>query len=84
LGEVWKALAIDIGRGLEAYSPRRTISGKHKVYGRDKKPYSPPRPYPATLSTKEKERRMRTGACLRCGKRGHIAKDCWTGPHGRT
>ena len=32
-----------------------------------------------SVPQKEKDRRMAAGECLKCGKFGHIAKDCRTG-----
>ena len=88
----WKRLALDIGGGMEVLAPKpgkRGFNNKDK----DRKARQPKQSNQSNQSHQnttakttrvsipqaELDRRMNDDECLKCGRKGHIGKECRTG-----
>ena len=79
----WKKLTQDIGRALEAHNERKKGIGIGKAPQTDNRrwriqPYSTDRS-DSYVSEEEVNKRKKRGTCIKCGKMGHLARECRVG-----
>ena len=82
----WKAKALHLGTNLEARSKKTNQSNKPKSDTKKTKNAGKARSGEARkdkdklqVPKSEKDKRMKNGECVKCGKTGHIGKECRTG-----
>lgn len=85
----WKARALDLGSKLEANKRRYTTAPRTRKVPPTRGPNNntsnsnnnnkKSKPTPKLVPQEEKDRRMAAGECIKCGRSGHIGKECRTG-----
>lgn len=85
----WKARALDLGSKLEANKRRYTTTPRTKKVPPTRRPNNntsnsnnnnkKSKPTQKLVPQEEKDRRMAAGECIKCGRSGHMGKECRTG-----